>query len=208
MSRPVEEVTATEAQRDAAPTLDYISPSGGSQLLDLASVLIKLMGLWLLVRGLPQFIIAPWWAVDFSSPQVIRLVIGMAMGALTWILPGLLLMFRTDWITALIFRGQSRYDSRIIPESVDLQAMAFAVAGAIIAIYGLSGIAREVMWYVQTTAQRNAGNIPQAYASNLPTLIVQTLLGAGLFFRARGLAVLWHRLRHEPARPNSDRDAV
>ena len=106
------------------------------------------------------------------------------------------LLFYSDRIASALAIPNHACDTLGAITTKDLQSLAFSVIGVIIVFLGFIDIVRSasrIMFAFQSVKD-------PSQLVNLPytvSLLLQVLFGLGLFFGAKPLAMLWHRLKYE-----------
>jgi len=173
--------------------LNYEMPSAPVSRSDLATLALKMIGIYSLLQGVPlvQFayyaVVQPW-----SSANAANLA-SMTITFSTYIVVGALLLWRADRLSLVVLRRSGaglrgeQTDSR---EQCGFQPAAFSVLGAALVAIGvpqmaavLAYVAHEgwwANWYAKIEMTKGAG---------------EAAIGLILFVRAEWLTICWRRIR-------------
>jgi hypothetical protein len=121
----------------------------------------------------------------------------------------------------LLLWNANRIARRVTPPSADAgpqdringreaQAIAFSALGIYFLVSALPRLLNDIVVVATNPTWRGAGFVE--YLQTFISPIVQTVLGLVLFLRARGLALLWHRIRStrrygDESQPEQDNQA-
>jgi len=169
---------------------------------ELASFALKLLGIYALIEALPLFqsLGSLVYALRSNRPQG-----GMEVWAYAIMLIPLLLTAAAGAILLVFSRGLAPQlvgeDNPLGMSSVltgrDVQAIGFAVVAVLIFLRALPQISYGI--WTAFDARRSSGpgsgpTVQSFFRYGIPA-IIQLVLAVVLFFQARGLASLWHRIR-------------
>ncbi len=174
---------------------------------EVASLTLKLLGVYTIIQAL---IVLQSFGTVSLLPQVSRGSITIdAWSYVTMLAPFLmvlgvavLLLTQSETLARMITKEEHTFGLPGTPAGRDIQAIAFSVAGVLVFLRGLPGIIQLLMtlWYSGLIGSPRTASLPSGYFWQ--TLwrsgfspVVECVLGALLFFRARGLANVWHRLQ-------------
>lgn len=188
----------------AADTLAYASPLDAPpatlSVPDLATVLLKLFGVYQLVQALPLLAYIPFgiFAGAYGgSSQALLYVIPLGVPLLV----GVLLLTCARWIAVALFGRMGDRHMRMGMPGRKFQAVAFSVAGVVIFIYGVTEFLQAVVTKLASADGLDIDAEPVGWsdvAQSLASAAVQIVGGLWLFFGSKKLAAFWHRLRTEP----------
>jgi len=163
-----------------------------------ASLSLKLLGIYAIILALPHTQILLFFTQSFHGRETSPLmIVGYLAPFLLLIATGATLICFSAKLSRLLV---STSDSKSEPETStsDIQAIAFSIAGVIIAAKAIPRITQIVtnisLLYNKGLESMAERAIAQAWASGLG-LVVQLAIGLWLFFGARGLTHMWQRLQ-------------
>jgi hypothetical protein len=128
----------------------------------------------------------PLWLIGSLLPFLLLLIIGLA------------LIFRSDGIGKhLVSDEETEFRSTSL-SFADIQAIAFSIAGVILFAQAFPKLI-EMAVNVNVLRRLEVGGMEKKIQLDLWTksigLVIELAIGLGLFFGARGLANLWHKLQ-------------
>lgn len=175
---------------------------------DAAVIALRLLGIYCLLDTVPLL------AVLAMLPQMVRSAGGTVevLVFLATFVPHALYVALGVWLLVTA-RRLARW---LLPSAaagsvglslagVEAQAIAFSVVGVLLVGRALPDLARGLSYVVQSSS--DGIQVGPRWDDALPGLVgvaVQAGLGVVLFLRARGLALLWHRIRTGGVRPAAD----
>jgi hypothetical protein len=168
--------------------LSYESPQqAGMSRHDIGSLAFKLLGLYCIVVGLPNFglflayvLTTGQWRWGWSDMTIALVYVTIYGGMAAVFLLG------ADWFSAKLFASRHPGEpSKAMPR--DLQAIAFSVVGVLLIVWALPSL-------IFNLAENASRGTSLGLASALQHL-AQCALGIGLFVGGNALARLWHRIR-------------
>jgi hypothetical protein len=93
--------------------------------------------------------------------------------------------------------GVSRGGLPPTPVDEHFHAMAFSVVGVVLIVSGLADTASIIGNHAAEESLRQSGMVVESWSiAPLAKPAVELVAGLLLFLRGRGLASLWHRMRH------------
>ncbi len=177
---------------------------------DIASVALKLMGVWLLM-WCGMVVMAPLMHVAITlcrsgrfewNELVTTMVVAPIAGATILVAGGFILC--SDRLAKRLFpAGEPSTETVQAPSASDCQAIGLSVLGAYLAIAGLAGVARilgSTLTYLWIDSLSNLPAYAQFLAPQGFAMALQAALGSYLFVQSRRVAALWRRLQ----RPQED----
>ena len=187
-------MSESEAEVVSVPTVEYGTTAGtGEQratLHDVVLVVLRLIGVYAIIQAVPYLSYVPF-VFTFDANAVMTL-----LPAACWVGLGIFLITNAGWVAGRLVQVPQRAGVPSTPAGEQFQAVAFSVAGVMLAVWGLAGLAGKVAGLVAAEGARSAGQVvPSETLEWLAEPAVETALGVFLFLRARGLAALWHRLQ-------------
>lgn len=190
MSAPAEDNPAAINPTMPEPIADA-GPARGS--VDVAVIIFKALGVYSILQILPDLFslitIIGTMSVDPSVFARFALAVGFA------IVPGLLLIFASNWLAKVILGGEHQSIVRMPSRGVEWQAIAFSVAGLLVVSHGLSALGSAVSAMIRVSREAFA---PKPDYTPLIAPLFQIGIGVAIFLRAKGLAMLWHQIRYRP----------
>ena len=175
-------------------------PNAPAGRIDWAVIAVRLAAVWCFYSAVPLLYSLPLlfagsdgfpWSYRLSVfvPHVVSLGLGIALWAAA---RGL-----ARWMLADVPPVGGPAGPAVPPaqqvSAADAQAVCFSVAGAIFAVYAL-----RYLPYAFFPADEFGTIQPGVNRGYLIQFVVEAAAGAGLFFGARGLSNLWHRVRAGP----------
>lgn len=156
--------------------------------LDVAVIALRLIGIYILVQAaLLGAMLIPGIVSAFSISTVLKeLILPLVLIAGVAGVGGCLLVF-SEWIGRRILPRDGGGPAAGALDSSTWQAIAFAVLGVYLIVESMPRIVANTVYY-------GFGESEIMGAQRLSDL-VQIAVGVVLFFQARGLAGLWHKLR-------------
>lgn len=210
------EVTGSETQEtvdagSASPPIAYADPSTpeprqvlGAQGItrgDVAAIVVRLLGIYVILQGLP--LIAPLFESRFDL--VVTSVYGLVLTAFE--LVGIFLVWKATRLGLWLLPSETEAVG-VPPGSsspLDWQAVAFSVVGVVLACEAAPVLAHAFVRYTYESVYALAhGTTPSSLLLTLFRPTVQLLLGTGLFFYGKRLSHLWQRTRAMPLPRNDD----
>jgi hypothetical protein len=178
----------TQTNEPAAVPLSY----AGHELnqidrLDLAIVALRLMAIYLLIRGLEYIPLLSIFLMTGASPQAYEAVFLLMPGGI-YIASGTLLMIFAPLGGRLLLPRARSTQNR--PTGSDLQAIAFSVVGVVLVTRAVGGI---TLIYVGGQGARQIYGTEGWFAYLGPA--IQLAIGIALFLGGRGLSRFWQKLR-------------
>ena len=109
-----------------------------------------------------------------------------------------LFLFFSSWVRKIILPTINEDISSKSMKSSEMQAVAFSVVGALVLINGLPALASSIatlISYHEGTNQPYVTYFNSRFIGNVTAQTVKVVLGLYLFFGARGLVGIWHKLQ-------------
>lgn len=161
--------------------------------LDVAVIALRLIGIYILVQAaLLAAMLIPGVVGVFSLSTVLEelvfplvLIAGVA-GV------GVCLLVFSEWIGRRILPRDGGGPAEGASDSLTWQAIAFAVLGVYLVAESMPGIVANTVYGFNESGIMGAQRLSD---------LVQIVVGVVLFFQARGLAGLWHKLRTAGTHP-------
>jgi hypothetical protein len=165
---------------------------------DVASLAVRILGIYIAVQGLQllgMLVSFGFRVSSVTSTYAIAFIIYEAIAAVMILMAGRFGM----WLLpkAVMLPNTSPESSA----STDLQPVAFAVIGVLLAFWAAPEIL-SALWrntYTYRSSQIAFREPAQDLMLSLFRPVVQFVLGAWLFFGSKGLARYWRRIRSEPS---------
>jgi len=169
---------------------------------ELASFMLKLLGVYALIEALPLLrylgIIASMFGSDDMS-QSLWLYLGMTLPFIFTALVGLALLMYSDALAGKIFGRDDGTNVSTAIRGAEFQAIGFSVVAVFVALQAVPQVLQLVtnIWHI--TSKRfpedvDARLVYGTWKIGL-SVVLQYVLAVVLFLRARGLANLWHKMQ-------------
>jgi len=169
---------------------------------DVASLFLKLAGIYALIESLPMMQGIMGLAAGFrqfteSSEGIVPLVATALIPFALLVCLGISLIVLSNKLAPWVLpdRPQEHHDSHLAIR--DVQAVAFSVAGVVVFISALPKLASLIARLVELRLPEFSDAAERLWQDIWPTtaaLVCQILLGLGLFLQAKGLVAVWERL--------------
>ena len=172
-------------------TLSYETPPTAVTGLALGTIGLQLVGLFCFVNALPVLAIMAS-LVGVGRAAVVGSVLAPFIPFAAYVAMGVLLIRFAPRISAWLFRDNAAgvMAGPVTPGTGQyIQAIAFAVAGAVLVVTTLPNIV-SLIWYA--FSDMGAG-FPASHMLVEP--VMRFLAGLALFLQSKGLAQLWHKIR-------------
>jgi hypothetical protein len=169
----------------------------------LAALLLKLLAIYFAIQAWMGLM----WSISFVATRSLDVQTLSYTGALVVgnILPAALLFWKADrWGPRLLRSGGESCETAPI-NTTEAQAIAFSVVGVYLACNALPDVGRNLFFlYQNARLTGNTSAIPETIRLLIGDILM-VALGAFLFLRSRGLALLWHRIRTGGVRQRENR---
>lgn len=184
----------------STPSADHHGGSGGVTRRDVATIVVKLVGVYMILQGFPALIAIGQYGFG-GLGHISMSMWGYFLGMLGFYIGigALLLAFGDRAAKWLLPRPDGSRSAPPAPGSpVELQASAFAVAGVVIvAFWAVPGFIFDTWRYLF----HNSPDAPPGQIVDVMPFLVrhamELALGTWLFYGSKRLSTYWHRLRHE-----------
>jgi len=171
---------------------------------ELASFALRLLGIYALIESLPifQLIVGLAWTLQSSrerstvdSWSVVIMLVPLLLVAAA----GVLLIVFSRNLAPLLIGEDKPLDVSAAMTGREVQAIGFSIVAVLIFLRAIPEISRAVSAYYYAVSQGFTGpgrdwRFQDTWRYGIPG-VIQLVLAVILFFQARGLANLWHRLR-------------
>jgi hypothetical protein len=167
--------------------LAYESPGTRWTGVSIGTIALQLLGIYCFVLALP---LVSYFVVLFTSWQYrTEWMIGLGPFA-AYIAAGIVLIRYADRLSGLIFRGGAMVGPIDPAAARELQAVAFSVVGVVVMIHAAPEVIGIVgRWFIAHA--RGWGELDDRIWES----VIKLAAGLALFLHARGLALLWQKIR-------------
>jgi len=190
----VSDVPANEPSPPAQVPLAYESqPSLSSDAISIGSIALKLVGLYCIVLALPVIsYLGLFFQGRFSGFNDIGMVVLSLTPYLLYVAAGVALMRWGDRLAHRLFARGPIVSPLQRPPGEYIQAVAFSVAGLVTILHSLPRLAYSI-YQTRLLDLRREG---------IFVSLGELALGLIVFLRAKGLSLLWHKIRTAGAPEN------
>jgi hypothetical protein len=193
-------------------TLSYESPPTTLSGIGLGTIALQVVGVYCITQALPIFtVLATYLGTSGAMGRGgggWQIIFSFMMPVLYFAI-GLLLIRFAPRLSVWLFRDSAGVGGAMVgpvttTAGQNLQAIAFSVIGVMTMISAAPRLASHIWLLLMSTGA------PMGGYAQLVEPIVEFLFGLALFLQARGLSILWHKLRAggvaEPRSIHSDPD--
>jgi len=188
------------------PRFDLASDLAGVSRHDLATIALRLLGIYALLETVPILArLAAWILFEGRLPA--RLFLYDAIILATMIVCGLVLVIYAPWLSEKIL-PKPVTTNPVVPNTLtlmDVQAVAFSVIGVLVIVaWAIPGFMSDGERYLFGS---RVGGVEPSFDAFKPYLLrhgVELSAGLWLFYGSEGLARHWRRIRGKPSREQRD----
>lgn len=167
---------------------------------ELSSMFIKLMGLYSIIKFLPNLFYFPLFAKEITEKSEWLQFLSFVALAGIWFGVGLLIIRQSERIAVWLYPEDSALDQLTHLDFEDIQVLGYNFLGLLLFVQAFPQICTLFWAYHERQAElaHHLTNKPfvQTWLRTIFQVTIQLVLGVGLFFRARGLANLWRKVQH------------
>lgn len=171
---------------------------------ELTALILKLLGVYAIIQSLPHFqpLIRLLRGLVYESERVQNQV----SRSLTMSIPfallagtGIILLTNSRSLAYLLVKDDSDAKLATTLRAEEVQAIGFSIVGVLVFLLAVPRLAQFIgyAWFIASLRTSQASVVPFVATmwQNGLSFVVQCSLAIVLFFRARGLANLWHRIQ-------------
>jgi len=168
---------------------------------ELAAFILKLLGVYAIIRSLPLFMYLSLTLATLGQEKDevsgrVWMYFCMSVPSILTAIAAIVLLTCSRGLAAVIVRQDS--DARLSTSlrAEEVQAIGFSIVAVLVFLSAMPSLIEFItsLWYVCTQPEGAASRLVRtAWQSGL-SFAIQFVLAIVLFFRARGLANLWHRI--------------
>ena len=171
---------------------------------ELTALILKLLGIYAIIQSLPflQFFPAILGGLGYETgrtPNQVWVYVTMSIPFALTAVAGIILLMNSHSIACVLVKddGDAKLSASLRAEEV--QAIGFSVVAVLVFLSAVPRLA-QFIGYAWFTASARSSQAPMAVHimslwQNGLSFAIQCGLAIVLFFRARGLANLWHRIQ-------------
>ncbi len=166
---------------------------------ELGAFVLKLLGVYAIIQSLPLlgFISSVLVVPRYQSDNLFSrwMFIGISTPFILTAIAGIVLLRYSRSLAFFIVKEDDNVELSTTLSSEDIQAIGFSVAAVLVFLLAIPQLSQFItsLWYAATEG-RESIFVRLALQAGL-SAVVQFGLAIILFFRARGLANLWHRIQ-------------
>lgn len=167
------------------------APSAPTPLAQLAGLLLKILAIYFIVEAIPNLEGMFFWT-DPGRKFSLELVYPLCI-ALGYLLPAGILLWKAKKIGPRLVNSGAGGVSGSQLNTLDLQSVAFSVLGVYLMVRATPDLVSSLYWMLRDARWQAYGPVERLRIFIGPAC--ELAFGVLLFFRARGIAAIWHRAR-------------